>query len=85
MNRHLNRAFRASALSLSLASRLSKPAAGYLPRQFSSLHQRRALEYPLENGLGNFLTPEGLKTIAVDWQEGLLDRLNEEVRGMMSY
>ncbi|KAF8609274.1 hypothetical protein BDV93DRAFT_484731 [Ceratobasidium sp. AG-I] len=80
MNWHMNRALRASALSLSSASRLSKPAAWCFPRQLSSLHQRRALEYPLENGLGKFLTPEGLKTIAVEWQEGLLDRLNEEVR-----
>lgn len=81
MNRHLNRALRASMLSVSSTSRLSNPVAWYLPRQLSSLHQRRALEYPLENGLGKFLSAEGLKTIAVDWQEGLLDRLNEEVRG----
>lgn len=45
------------------------------------LHQRRALLYNLEDGLGEFLPPPALKTIAVDWQQGLLERLNEEVRG----
>ncbi|KAG9102508.1 hypothetical protein FRC06_001921 [Ceratobasidium sp. 370] len=34
----------------------------------------------MQDGLGDFLTPEGLRVIAVDWQEGLLDRLNEEVK-----
>ncbi|PFH52547.1 hypothetical protein AMATHDRAFT_74033 [Amanita thiersii Skay4041] len=45
-----------------------------------SLHQRRSLLYPLENGLGDFLPPPALKSLAVDWQQGLLDRLNEEVK-----
>jgi Fe-Mn family superoxide dismutase len=45
------------------------------------LHQRRALLYKLEDGLGEFLPPPALKSIAVDWQQGLLERLNEEVRG----
>ncbi|KIL68173.1 hypothetical protein M378DRAFT_158708 [Amanita muscaria Koide BX008] len=44
------------------------------------LHQRRALLYKLEDGLGEFLPPPALKTVAVDWQQGLLDRLNEEVK-----
>ncbi|KAF8707403.1 PAP2 protein, partial [Rhizoctonia solani] len=63
-------------------------AARYLPRHVSTsadqpnveLHVRRELEYPLEGGVGEFLTPEGLRTIAVEWQEGLLNRLNEEVK-----
>ncbi|CAE7224963.1 unnamed protein product [Rhizoctonia solani] len=79
MNRYLAR---------SLCSvRIRKTTAWSLPRYVSTsadrsvgLHARRELEYPIENGLGEFLTPEGLKTIAVDWQEGLLDRLNEEVK-----
>ncbi|KAK2466383.1 hypothetical protein APHAL10511_002025 [Amanita phalloides] len=44
------------------------------------LHQRRALLYELEDGLGEFLPPPALKTVAVDWQQGLLERLNEEVK-----
>ncbi|KAF8631264.1 hypothetical protein AX15_002591 [Amanita polypyramis BW_CC] len=44
------------------------------------LHQRRALLYNPEDGLGEFLPPPALKTVAVDWQQGLLDRLNEEVK-----
>ncbi|TEB35475.1 hypothetical protein FA13DRAFT_1728284 [Coprinellus micaceus] len=45
-----------------------------------SVHKRRALLYPVEDGVGHFLPPEALKT-AVEWQEGLLERLNEEVKG----
>lgn len=82
MRQHLARTIR--------LARVPKPAAWCLPRHVSTtpgrtasgLHQRRELEYPIENGLGDFLTPEGLKAIAVDWQEGLLKRLNEEVKGM---
>jgi superoxide dismutase, Fe-Mn family len=45
------------------------------------LHVRRALPYSIEDGMGKFLTPEGLRTIAVDYQQGLLDRLNDEIHG----
>lgn len=31
--------------------------------------------------MGEFLTPQGLKMMAVDYQQGLLDRLNEQVEG----
>ncbi|KAJ1311310.1 hypothetical protein OPQ81_009806 [Rhizoctonia solani] len=79
MNRYLARSLR-SAITV-------RPATWCLPRHVSTsadrpveLHARRELEYPIEGGLGDFLTPEGLKTIAVDWQEGLLNRLNEEVK-----
>ncbi|KAG8744836.1 hypothetical protein FRC10_009360 [Ceratobasidium sp. 414] len=76
MIRYLARALR-TPTSVSSASRVPKSAGWAAIRQ---LHQRRALEYPIEDGLGDFLTPEGLRVIAVDWQEGLLDRLNEEVK-----
>ncbi|KAF8897143.1 Manganese/iron superoxide dismutase [Infundibulicybe gibba] len=46
-----------------------------------ALHTPRALVYPIEEGLGDFLPPAALKTVAVDYQQGLLERLNEEVRG----
>ena len=31
--------------------------------------------------MGDFLSPEALRLIAEDYQQGLLDRLNEEVKG----
>ncbi|KDN50037.1 hypothetical protein RSAG8_01373, partial [Rhizoctonia solani AG-8 WAC10335] len=80
MNRYLARSLR------SVQTR--RPAAWCLPRYVATsadrpvvgLHARRELEYPIEEGLSEFLTPEGLRTIAVDWQEGLLERLNEEIK-----
>ncbi|KAG5337099.1 hypothetical protein E4T56_gene3009 [Termitomyces sp. T112] len=51
------------------------------PRGSRSIHKRKTLPYPIEGGLGNFLPPEALKVVAVDYQEGLLKRLDEEVRG----
>ncbi|CAE6439320.1 unnamed protein product [Rhizoctonia solani] len=80
MNRYLARSLR------SVGNR--KTATWCLPRYVSTsadqpvvgLHARRELEYPIDEGLGEFLTPQGLRTIAVDWQEGLLNRLNEEVK-----
>lgn len=48
---------------------------------YRSIHFRRELPYPIEEGLGDFLPPSALKTIAVDYQDGLLQRLNDEVKG----
>lgn len=48
-----------------------------------SLHQRRELEYPEDAGFGDFLPPEALRTV-LDWQDGLLERLNGEVRGPLN-
>ena len=45
------------------------------------LHVRRALPYAVEDGLAPLFSPEALQTLAVDYQQGLLDRLNEETRG----
>lgn len=45
-----------------------------------NVHQRRGLPYNIEEGLGEFLPPDALRTV-VDYQEGLLERLNDEVRG----
>ena len=44
-------------------------------------HTSRPLPYPIENGIGDFLPPAALKTLAVDYQQGLLDRLSELVKG----
>ncbi|KAK4692650.1 superoxide dismutase, Fe-Mn family, partial [Phenoliferia sp. Uapishka_3] len=46
-----------------------------------SIHSRVELPYSIDNGVGSFLSKNALQTIAVDWQQGVLDRLNELVRG----
>lgn len=46
-----------------------------------NLHTRTPLPYDIDNGLGDFLTPQALRMIAIDYQQGLLDRLNEQVHG----
>ncbi|KAF9569460.1 hypothetical protein CPC08DRAFT_757063 [Agrocybe pediades] len=43
------------------------------------IHRRRELDYPVEGGLGNFLPPPALKTM-LEYQDGLLERLNQELR-----
>ena len=50
-----------------------------------AVHVPRELHYKLEDGLGDFLPPPALKTVAVDFQNGLLDRLNHEVRGAICH
>lgn len=45
------------------------------------LHERVPLPYALEAGVAPFLSPSALQTVAVDWQQGVLTRLNELVRG----
>ncbi|KAF5321968.1 hypothetical protein D9619_001056 [Psilocybe cf. subviscida] len=43
------------------------------------LHTRRELPYPTEGGVGKFLPPSALKTL-VEYQDGLLARLDEELQ-----
>jgi Fe-Mn family superoxide dismutase len=45
------------------------------------LHMARNLHFDLDQGLGDFLTPEGCKLVAVEFQNGLLDRINELIPG----
>ncbi|KAI0069168.1 hypothetical protein BV25DRAFT_1874747 [Artomyces pyxidatus] len=45
-----------------------------------AIHVRRKLPYNVEDGMGDFLPPAALKMIAEDYQQGLLDRLNDETR-----
>ena len=47
------------------------------------LHTRPDLPYPEDEGVGSFLPPEALKTV-LEWQEGLLNRLNGEIKGELS-
>jgi hypothetical protein len=49
-----------------------------------SIHVRIPLPYKVEDGMGDFLSPEALKVIAEDYQQGLLDRLNEQIKGNAS-
>ena len=50
-----------------------------------TIHVRVPLPYKIEDGLGDFLSPEALKVIAEDYQQGLLDRLNEQIKGALFY
>jgi superoxide dismutase, Fe-Mn family len=45
------------------------------------LHTVKPLPFDTEVGLGDFLSPDALKVVAQEYQEGLLQRLNEEVLG----
>ncbi|KAF8520084.1 Manganese/iron superoxide dismutase [Gautieria morchelliformis] len=45
------------------------------------VHQLRQLPYDVDQGLGNFLSPAALRMICIDYQQGLLARLNEQVKG----
>ncbi|KAF8265576.1 hypothetical protein EI94DRAFT_1588428 [Lactarius quietus] len=46
-----------------------------------NIHVRVPLPYKIEHGMGDFLPPAALKVIAEDYQQGLLDRLNEQIKG----
>ena len=48
-----------------------------------NVHKRIPLPYSIKDGLGRFLPPAALQTL-VEYQDGLLSRLNEEVRGTSS-
>ena len=50
-----------------------------------NIHVRVPLPYKIENGMGDFLPPAALKVIAEDYQQGLLDRLNEQIKGTFSF
>ena len=46
-----------------------------------NLHTRKELPYSIEDGLGNFMSPRTLQMVGVEYQQGLLDRLNDYLRG----
>lgn len=64
---------RASVGRLSIFSSVSAA------RRFT--HDLVQLPYPMEAGLGDFLSASALRVIANDYQKGLLERLTEEVAG----
>ncbi|KAL1687934.1 Manganese/iron superoxide dismutase [Schizophyllum commune] len=49
-------------------------------RERRALHTVRPLPYAVEEGLGRFMPPKALKTVAVDYLGGLVERLNNEIR-----
>ena len=63
-------------------SRAARAASRTYRIQSRALHQRKQLSYPVEEGLGSFLPPHSLKMLAEDYQQGLLDRLNDQIRGV---
>ncbi|KAH9942997.1 Manganese/iron superoxide dismutase [Epithele typhae] len=67
--------------STSRTVRLSAVCARSCRVQSRALHARKQLAYPVEEGMGTFLPPPALKMISEDYQQGLLDRLNDLVRG----
>jgi Fe-Mn family superoxide dismutase len=65
-------------LGLRLSSASTRAPSAVLSLGRRGLHQPQQLLYPVEEGLGNFLPPDALK-VQVEWQDGLLERLNEQV------
>jgi hypothetical protein len=68
-------------LSHRLARSRSPAVASFLPQQRRLVHHRVPPPFDVEEGLQPFLSPENLRTVAVDWQDGVLARLNELTRG----
>ena len=68
-------------VSSSRASALSAWKSTKCPRQLwgarRHLHTRKELPYKVEEGLGNFMSPRTLKMVSEEYQQGLLDRLNQ--------
>ena len=60
---------------------LPRPHLVYAPRR--NHHVRVPLPYKLEDGMGDFLPPAALKVIAEDYQQRLLDRLNDQIKGAL--
>ncbi|KAH7100566.1 hypothetical protein BKA62DRAFT_830784 [Auriculariales sp. MPI-PUGE-AT-0066] len=59
------------------ASTLTRSSRALAAVQRRALHTRTELRYNVDHGLGDFLPPAALKIVAVDYQQGLLDRLNQ--------
>ncbi|KAI0029530.1 hypothetical protein K488DRAFT_80113 [Vararia minispora EC-137] len=75
------------AVARRLASAIRRASTTYTRSQNAAavararcLHVRRQLPYIIDDGMGRFLSPEGLRSIAVEYQQGLIDRLNDEIR-----
>jgi len=61
---------------------LPKPTR-FISRQGAKrLHTLKPLPYSIERGLGKFLPPQALKVLQLEYQNGLLERLNEQIYGV---
>ncbi|KAK4046528.1 hypothetical protein OIV83_005980 [Microbotryomycetes sp. JL201] len=71
-----------ASTSASVAKNVARPARVTVQQQQRrSVHQRVPLPYEIDNGLQPFMSAQALRTTAVDWQQGVLSRLNELVQG----
>lgn len=75
----MRQAFASSSGALPLRLTRAKRTSGRLVSR--AVHTLPRLNYAVENGLGNFMSPRALQTVAVDYQGGLLTRLNDLVKG----
>ncbi|BGP24804.1 manganese superoxide dismutase [Rhodotorula toruloides] len=64
-----------------LARSRSPAVLNFLPSQRRLVHHRVPLAFDVDEGLKPFLSADNLRTVAVDWQDGVLARLNELIRG----
>jgi len=61
---------------------LPKPTRFICQQGVKRLHTLKPLPYPIERGLGKFLPPQALKVLQFEYQNGLLERLNEQIYGV---
>lgn len=80
----MSAAARTFLCSVARSSRTAAGSAGQPSQRVRArgIHRVNHLKYPVEGGVGDFLSPDALKTIAVDYQTGLLERLNDLVKGI---
>lgn len=67
--------------SISIYHSSKKAGPSRCPRLTRGVHGLKEYRYPIEEGFGEFLPPAALKTVAIEYQQGILQRLNDEVRG----
>lgn len=67
--------------SLGWTTKAMKGYNGFIATKRRDIHTVRPLPYDIDEGLEGFLSPEALKIIGEEYQQGLLQRLNEEVAG----
>ncbi|KAI0092546.1 Manganese/iron superoxide dismutase [Irpex rosettiformis] len=72
-----------SSIRAASARRVNGPTFPVSAQRIQSrhVHNRLQLPYNIDEGLGEFLPPQALKVVAEEYQQGLLERLNEEVVG----
>ncbi|WAR62959.1 hypothetical protein PtB15_18B41 [Puccinia triticina] len=72
----------ASRLPPSIVLGSRNPFSGYTPK--AALHvspPTTSLPFSIDQGLEPFISAKTARSLAIDWQDGLLDRLNQHVKG----